>query len=386
MNYENWQYHESKLPKDETERKKLLEQLAVQFREELLANEAACHWLSQQKEEKREYFIKSYIDKKILVIDASSYFISKAEQVPELRFREETEKSLDLILHKKLFNLQCQWRAGNIELPGISICFDFICWAQDIRNCPFLDPITKEELELLRTFVLIDNFWLDSSIDEDGVANRIYEEITERNEQGQIDMMPNWFEYYDQCMGTDTLVMLPNIRGEKEQKYLDAVRNKNRSELAGQAVTHIPYTPSDTIHNYYDDYYSLACCFDDEYYKTLLKAARDEESLVNQLEHQDQTWDDYSHLLTNIPNLPPVRGGLSWRQALRWCYQDYVSSVIYEDLPVVWESYMLYRSMGIQTTSANAAYIDMHKNMREDVLKRILDGRELLGEPRDLNF
>ena len=57
--------------------------------------------------------------------------------------KERAEKGLWEIQQKKLFIKQCLWRAEKIELPDIKISYDFQYWEQNIKNCPFLEPVTE---------------------------------------------------------------------------------------------------------------------------------------------------------------------------------------------------------------------------------------------------
>src|SRR5207249_142334 len=46
-----------------------------------------------------------------------------------------------------------------------------------------------------------------------------YEELTKRNAEGDMEFMPDWYEFYDGRMGTGALLTLPDIRGKKEAYY-----------------------------------------------------------------------------------------------------------------------------------------------------------------------
>ena len=387
MNFENWQYHESKLPTDKIEKAKYLSELTAQFKEEILSNPAAAKWLSSHKTWDREHFIKSYVNFKAHIIDLGNWYIGKVELIPEFRFRKEVEQALDMLLQKKLFNLECQWRTGNIKLPGIRTSYDFYHWRSNIRHCPFLETVYKEELEILRRFVLKDAFWEDNHDLNDIARGLDYDDITEKDEQGLFDDMPDWYEYYDTYMGTGMLAQLPDVKGHAEERYRRACHEKEQAgKPQAPSLPWVPPPPRNTgkPYNQYDEYCELANNFEDPYFKALLKSKRDEEDLINTIEEEDETWDDYTHYLHNLPNLPPVRGGLGWRKALRWVYQDYLSSVIHADLPTVWEEYTMYSSMGLR--AADNEDKDTFKYMADKILQEILDGREWLGEPRDLNF
>ena len=69
------------------------------------------------------------------------------------RFSEAAYSRLWDIQRKKLLDLQCRWRAGEIALPGIDCTFDFGALDAAIENCLLLPPITPDELAMYCDFV-----------------------------------------------------------------------------------------------------------------------------------------------------------------------------------------------------------------------------------------
>jgi hypothetical protein len=93
--------------------------------------------------------------------------------------------------------------------------------------------------------------------------------------------------------------------------------------------------------------------------------------------------DIYDELM-EIPNPPPVRSGLNWRDALYYCYLDYVHSVVAEEIDIAYKEYLLYKELGLSYEEDECAL--QSQSTCNMVYEMILEGRELSGEPRDLNF
>ena len=59
---------------------------------------------------------------------------------------EAATKHLKVIQQKKLFDKQCLWRAEKIKIDGLQLCCEFLLWENNILNCPFIDPVSEEDL------------------------------------------------------------------------------------------------------------------------------------------------------------------------------------------------------------------------------------------------
>ena len=74
-----------------------------------------------------EEFIKAYSGRKITWINWGKFYYEHNED-HQLRFYNQAQQCLWQIQQKKLFNLQCQWRAEKIKIPGIVTTIDFRYW------------------------------------------------------------------------------------------------------------------------------------------------------------------------------------------------------------------------------------------------------------------
>ena len=97
--------------------------------------------------------------------------------------------------------------AGNqIQLPGVETTWDFGKWESNIRNCPFLDPITEEEVDLYIRFLETN----DDSHGDDWQEWQNYEEIigNYRDDEEDTSSIPEWYQFYNLYKGTASLMLL----------------------------------------------------------------------------------------------------------------------------------------------------------------------------------
>ncbi|MGK4568253.1 hypothetical protein [Flavobacterium sp. 3HN19-14] len=109
-----------------------------------------------------------------------------------------------------------------ITLKDIVISYDFKVWGADILNCSFIESITEAEVEMYQEFLLKSDTTPD--------YNKYYEwqnysDIKDAdNEHCDI---PEWYEYHNLRTGKNSLLLLPNIRGDKEEFYMKLSRDEN---------------------------------------------------------------------------------------------------------------------------------------------------------------
>ena len=311
--------------------------------------------------------------------------MQEMEKGRELRYRAETEDVFKAILQKKLFNLKLLWRAEQITLPGIEILMDFYRWEREPGACPFIEPPTAAEIALMQRFLL--TYDCDLGRHGRGLSVFSFRDFEDGEDNEAEDEMPEWFRYYDTYLGTAHLLLLPNIRGQKEEHYRELHFQEFRKELAEKEAAN-PRPPASTLPHlpFYDlgHQYKLSKLVDDEIFQELFRYEMEITADKNQAEEAAGVYDieDIVYQLDNIPDPPPVRGGLSWREALYYCYQDYLKKVVAEDLPLVWEEDKFYRETGIGARKE----LPPDDGLSDLVKDQILRGRELAGEPRDFNF
>ncbi|HEX2983457.1 MAG TPA: hypothetical protein VHO28_07930, partial [Ignavibacteriales bacterium] len=79
-----------------------------------------------------ESFINNYAFQKANLLKYGESYLLNEEKL-FLTQKNKAELRLWEIQQKKLFNLQCQWRAGMISLPEIETSYDFKYWEKNIE-------------------------------------------------------------------------------------------------------------------------------------------------------------------------------------------------------------------------------------------------------------
>ena len=160
------------------------------------------------------------------------------------------------IQRKKLLDLQCRWRAGELTHPGLGCTHDFGAYDAAIENCPVLPPISPDELAMYCDFVRqsqdFDNDVLDAYRTEDFGLPRNWQDYDELrlhaqeeaadlpDDQRQADDPPAWYEFHNLRTGHARLLVLPDLRGPLEQPYLQAYYAHHRAEHAARPASPPP--------------------------------------------------------------------------------------------------------------------------------------------------
>lgn len=260
-------------------------------------------------------------------------------------------------------------------------------------SAPFIEPATDAELELMRQYLRRHDDALEWPFDWQN-----HQELTEKDDEGLTPNLPDWYDFYDGNMGTGTLMQLPDLRGPKEEVYLDLWRKERKRKYAEeQAINPTPpyIPPPPSIHCSLDERYKFAQTVDDDTFQRIFLHEIEQRNERLAAEKASGAWraDDIIILyLNNVLNPPPVRGGLNWRQAIVQCWYDYLSNLICEDIDMVRDEHAFYQETGLPMPVAEKAWStgldddDDNISVYEQFAGYLLDGRELAGEPRDFNF
>lgn len=179
-------------------------------------------------------FIKEYASLKHDIFSHIDVY-KNAYEKHKMQFLSDADRYIDIILQKKLFNLQCEWRAGLIQLPMVDICADFIFWQHNIRLCPFVPPITPEELDICICFLKEETDYSEALFGEyidwqnyQGFKN--HRLLHQKDKAGkaandaiseyECAIIPEFYNYFDKAQHTIDFLNTPDKRGEKEQIYL----------------------------------------------------------------------------------------------------------------------------------------------------------------------
>jgi hypothetical protein len=347
--------------------------------EELLKNESMQEYFNGFEPSSAQSFLKSYISSKSLWHRFGEFFISQHDR-HDLRWIEDANTHLEIIQQKKLFDAKCLWRSEKIELPGIEICYDLEIWGDRVLNCPFIDPITEEDIELYQEFLLSESTDLAGAFDCDNIGTEYYEDIIEayQNDTDSAINFPEWYDFYNNRKGTAVYMTFPDVRGKKETFYRDIYRERVREEQENKPVTirdtrpYLSHYERETM-----DYFVET--FEDKLTKQYYRAYQwnrrntdDEEGLEFVLS-----------LLHSADEYVAVEPHYDWKEALKKAANKYMAKKIAETLPEAFAQYQLNRSMNISSPVSRGVHSDQN---RDNYMSAILKGRKLNGDPEDLNF
>ncbi len=365
------------------------ELIRQQTEEELKSNPAIQHYFSSFNEQSVEGFIRNYARKKALYIMQGPNIINNKEN-EDLKFKVLAEDALWTIQQKKLFNLQCQWRAEQIKLKGIEHTNQFLLLSANIQHCPYITPISRAEMDLyikyLQSAFVGDLFWLNSWQDYDAFkADHLHDQQASEEERNMMaTRIPSWYSFYDYHMGTDVLMSLPDYRGEKEQQYRSIARKRQAEEIKQQNLSRklddrpfINAFDSITLEEFIKEFEN----------KSLLKYCKAVEGFNNRLDANIDV-EDAINTLRNACEEISLAASEDWREAIIESARNYELKQISNMLPVVFQEYHFRRE-----NSINFSQSELDKKRAESAFqicevarKQILKGRLISGEAEDFNF
>jgi hypothetical protein len=355
--------------------------------EDLKSNENIQNYFKGFTPDSVKNFIESYSIQKSNWHHAGALWI-KVKEDHDLKWTEAAWWHLELIQQKKLFDIQCLWRAEKIQLPLIELSCDFHFWEKNILNCPFVDPITQDEVDLYQQYLKTENVQLEDDV-EIFLSFQNYSLIKDAYSNEDSDYnFPEWYEFYNSRRGTSALLELPDTRGNKERFYLDLARSPERKQAIAEISSVFHQNPGEytdkqgrkILNAFSPESLDLFVeAFEDkqtrEFYKAYAWAHRDHEEL-------EQLQEDIK-LLLSAPEPIPVEEHNDWKEAIQNAVRKYSIQLISEHLTEAFGQYQMNRSMNIAFPEKEAEHVKAAKKVLVD---DILLGRKLNGEPEDLNF
>jgi len=363
------------------------EQTYAQIVDELTNNPEVQQLKEKYRPSSVDTFIKDYATVKLNILEWGP---SKEEwnESHETQWADNAFEGLNQIQQKKLFDLQCLWRAGKIDLDEVLISEDFTTWEQDVMNCPFIPPITEQEIDLYILYLQSNNYEEDSGMSLERWQD--YEEIKEAyNSDDANRNFPEWYDFYNSRMGTGVYMLFPDVRGRLETFYrqlsheFDSVvqlAEKEKTSKPAPAVQSLPLLFSSDKENLRWFVYT----FEDketQEFAELYQAFRNTDDF-------DFDWTFDKDLLQSVIEPIPVLPWYNWREALHRSAEMYRRTKTIQAMPLVYESYCIRRNAGIpfEKPNHNKDYDDLKIKLRQKIIENIIQGRVLNGEPPDLNF
>ena len=316
------------------------------------------------------------------------------------RFREQAYTRLWDIQHKKLFDLQCRWRAEQVSLPGVDCTPDFNLLDLAIENCALLDPISPGEFDLYLDFVRLttdfdevldrgyDSYYERNWQDYDGF--RLYEQECDQNTPDHLcrgTAAPAWYDFHNSRTGHGQLLGLPNLRGAAEKPYLKAYWDHRYAQgEARRAAQPAPADPRPAFLTV-EAHDALQAAFLTQFETPLLRRQKAAYEAQQAREAADEQVDeDFAYLKAlDAADTVPLAAAANWRAALRQAVAESQRRQLLECLPLEYDDYLMRQQLGIahpQAAEPHRRDPRLYQGRRED----LLDGRELLGEPRTFDF
>jgi hypothetical protein len=344
--------------------------------EELTNGEQYKNYFEQFSAHSVESFINDYATKKVSwYLSGDSY--GKTSKAMKGAFYERAKKALLEIQQKKLFNLACQWADNEVKLDGIEISGDLESWTYKVMHCTWLQPVQDHEvdtyMQYLQQLPVEEHYF--SSYDCRFGRHTFRRADDERwNDKYDYGL---WFTWFDNVYGTGHLKDKPAYRIQLEEKYLDKAREQywQNNPRPVQELR----KPSLSL---YSDQERFVKKYEDREYRDLFDAVKKSRK---KFEFEESVTSNIWCLQDAIEHLP-VASNDDWREAIRDTTELYKRGLVMEALPYVLEEYndRIQKGKGFDDWhERNYPWGDDNISSQKNKIK---EGRQLLGEPGDLNF
>lgn len=354
-------------------------ELKIKWRKEIEENESVQNYFKGYKESSIRSFITEYLSHKYMWFRFGDMYKQLAEEA-QTQWIDLAHEHLGVILQKKLFDLQCLWRAEEIKLEGITICFDFVVWQNDIFNCPFLEPITQSDIEMYQQYLEQEEVEIsDYIINDEWQDYEIIKAAYLDSEKDDIEMS-DWYEFHNLRTGNSSLLLLPDIRGNKERFY-SGLYFKNKEEEEAKKEQPIDTMPQDDR--------PLLSGYDEKIVSFFVKTFENKE-IQSKYKHYFESktnrdeiyYEDLVRELIQTKENIPIKAHYDFREALVLAYHAYRRKKVAEHLPLAFEQYQFNLRMGLSVGDRDPFY----HSMRDNYVERFIAGRILNGEAPNLDF
>ncbi len=302
-------------------------------------------------------FIDSYAKKKVEWLEYGPRHKEWLER-DDLKWVEDATRRLGEILQKKLFDAQCLWRAEKLDLPGVKLTWDFKIWEDNIFRCPFIEPVTQSDVDLYIQYLQSSNFqneqwFLDRWQD--------YEEIKRAEQTGNSNRnFPDWYDFHNGRTGLGVYLLLPDVRGDKEEFYFDLFRQeaqekakvlqKKMDEERAQQLANpdMPVTPETDRKPFLNSSAKgwitwFVNTFEDKQTQEMFKRYGGERPF----DGNDDNMHDELDMLSKAGRPVAVQGWFDWKEAILKTAENYRKEKIIEAMPEAFEQYRLKIDMGL---------------------------------------
>jgi hypothetical protein len=353
------------------------------FIEKCRSNPAIEAWLGNYHPDTVETFLAKYHENRERWLSTGDYWRKQKQEWLTIAM-SRAETTLFYIQQKKLWDLQCLWRAESESVPGVQHSGDFVAMEEKIATLDFLPPITQEELELLKDW-LMDRKWSRRLYPELGWQD--YRFYISRGRESEMGGLPKYYGYVDERMKKVPLwKVLPDKRGPKEDHYIYHGRKAHyeathKPQAAEPEVEKKIMDMRPRLYEYSEETAQFAKQFDDHHVNECREAYESEGS-----HNQDHELKFALEELENAGEPVAMEAHPDWREAIKIAAWKFERMRLVAALDVAYENYCFRRQMGIAYAEPEKKRYGGSVTDPEGVGMEILKGREALGEPQDFNF
>jgi hypothetical protein len=304
------------------------------------------------------------------------------------------------IQHKKVFDLQCRWRAEQVrDVPGVLICDDFASLSLGIENCAAVPPISEDELAVYLDWLrqadyerdLNDPYdqrwdWQNYRAIREALAPEAPPAGSRAKPKSATKSLPlSWYRFSNERSGHDALLHLPDVRGHKEERYWDAWRAAEAERAAIQAAAgdapdpRPRYLPLAELRE-------LGRQFAQRFEPGKVNRWRELSELLNPYQtEEDRKFRLVLSWLQMQKEPVPVPAGADWRAATWQAFYAHSHQKQLEYLPQVYAEYGQNLELGLPQP-CRVDFDPLEYDTSKYYRGWLLDGRARLGEPEDFEF
>jgi hypothetical protein len=385
-----------KKQQEEAELKSRLEAIRLETYAKLKDNPEVYEFLKPYNSIFYDTFLQSYAAGKSIWVGLKDFYKERQTE-KELRVLEFARHGLGCLMNKKLLDVRREWGAGKLELPGVNNAFDFMLLADSSFDIPWLEPITEAEIECLIAYIKQFEGKFDLGF-QMGYEERNFN-LPVLMSENAVYQTDDYFSYFhSNYMGTETLKVLPDHRGEQVMIYINAHIRKMKEEKEAKIargelppekeLDMRPFVPSGKswfIEKFIQKFDDRETWYNYQTYKNYKKIHDDEDededsasgSLTEQVEAIMAQLDEMNMVL-------PIKANADFRLALIESWKEYRKQAISDAVLQVYEEYLFQVENGISFNSKEPKPETIKKV--EELKEQFLNGREILGEPRDFNI
>ena len=377
-------------PEKEAERARWRIEKHLELKKELQQNQQLKDFLADAYPNTIDDFIDQYAKKKLDLLEWGPKYKEWLEK-DDLVWLEDATQRLGEILQKKLFDAQCLWRAEKMEIKQLKLTCDFNYWEDNIFRCPFIEPITQSDIDIYMQYLQSSNFenqqgWLDRWQD--------YKSIKAAEQTGNANRnFPDWYDFHNGRTGLGVYLLLPDVRGDKEEFYLNLWRietmkkgkqlqkqweQEKKQQLENPDMPIAPEADRRPFLNYSKKGWLtwFVNTYEDKQTQEIVRRYGGERAF----DDYDEYIEDDLDMLGKADKPVAVQGWFDWKEAIHKAADNYRKEKIMEALPSAFEQYRMKVDMGIPFEEKKPLLPDDWYN------QAILRGRELNGDPFDFNF